>query len=87
MRNEQNSAGASQGPGPVVSDQTSDLSMLLRAFDGTARSQTSISTLRLNFDAKTQRCVSKNDLEVVFANVKMLSYGVVSWTTRKMVFL
>ena len=34
----------------TVSDQTLDLSLLLRAFDGAARNQTSISTLRLKFD-------------------------------------
>ena len=48
----------------AVSDQTFDLSML--PFEGTARNQTSISTLRLNFDPKTQRCVSKNDPEPIF---------------------
>ena len=50
----------------TVSDQTFDLSMLMRAFDGTARNQTSISTLRLNLDPETQRCVSKNDPEPIF---------------------
>ena len=50
----------------AVSDQTFDLSMLPRAFDGTARNQTSISTLRLKFDPKTQRCISKNDPEPIF---------------------
>ena len=50
----------------AVSDQTFDLSLLPRAFDGTARNQTSISTLRLKFDPKTQRCVSKNDPEPIF---------------------
>ena len=50
----------------AVSDQTFDLFMLPRAFEGTARNQTSISTLRLKFDIKTQRCVSKNDPEPIF---------------------
>ena len=50
----------------AVSDQTFNLSMLQRAFDGTACNQTSISTLRLRFDPNTQRCVSKNDPEPIF---------------------
>ena len=49
----------------AVSDQTFDLSMLPRAFDGIARKQTSTLTLRLKFDPKTQRCVSKNDPEPI----------------------
>ncbi len=51
----------------AVSDQTlGPDNRLLRAFDGTARNQTSISTLRVKFDPKTQRCVSKNDPELIY---------------------
>ena len=39
----------------TVSDQTFDLSMLPRAFEGTARNQTSISTLRLKLYPKTPK--------------------------------